>query len=582
MVVTVITKQEIDEKLAASWGQRHKDPAEQLRLAQATHLEALRIGYDLGAAAAQVIQGDALVRLSRFPEAIEWLDKALKQIDPLPFSQWDVYLHFAYGTIYRHLGLYEQALEHYLSASRIAQELIDETLIANAVGNIGLVHAALGEHNKSIEAFHYVLDTIKDNNRESQFSAYLNLAAAYHFTGEFTHAVDMAKNALAIAVSDHDLLAAHGNLGVGYTGTGDHELAKYHLEKSLTIARAPDYKHSRVVCCVDLADYHIKVEEDDRAIELLLEGLELAQGLDFKHGIKDCHQRLHALYRKKQQWEEALRHHERLYTVNEAMFNDKTDARIRNLVILHDVERLRETNERQMREYEALTQMKDTLLSQVSHDLKNPLSSINAVLYMAREAAIQESGENSTLLPFFDRIEAQAEVMTRLITDVLDMARLKTGFGFDFQRTNISDLITEMAGQFREQSAPKNITVDCSHEEKLHVMADSNAMRRVLENVVGNAVKYTPDGGRIGIEARRIDGNTASISVQDSGVGIPEDEIPRIFDSFYRVSTHEEAIEGTGLGLAIVKSIVENHNGKITVESTPQEGTRFTITLPAP
>jgi signal transduction histidine kinase len=578
-----LSVEEIDDRLDQSWALRHRDPAEELRLAKATHLESLEIGYELGAAAAHVLQGDALVRLSRFPEAIAKLDKATQLVDPLPFSKWDVFLHFAYGTIYRYLGIFEQSLEHFLSASRIAQEIMDDTLVANAVGNIGVVYAELGEHDKSIDAFRHVLNAATTaNNRQSRFSACLNLAAAYHYTGEYAKAVEMAEDALAIAQSDQDLLAAHGNLGVAYTDAGRYQQAKHHLEKSLEIARTADFEHSRVVCCVDLADYHIKVGEDHRAIELLLEALDLAQTLDLKRGMKDCHQRLHTLYRKQQQWEKALHHHERLYQINEAMFNDKTDARIRNLEILHKVEKLRETNKRQMREYEALTQMKNTLLSQVSHDLKNPLASINAVLHIARESAVQIGDEARSLLPYFDRIAAQVDEMTQLITDVLDAARLNTGFGFDLRRTNLSDLVSEMSQRFREQSESKHIRLDCRHEDTVHVLADSNAMRRVLENVVGNAVKYTPNGGHIEIEARRIDDHTASICVQDNGVGIPENELPRIFDSFYRVSTHEKAVEGTGLGLAIVKSIVENHHGKIEVESKLQEGTKFTITLPAP
>jgi two-component system sensor histidine kinase VicK len=160
------------------------------------------------------------------------------------------------------------------------------------------------------------------------------------------------------------------------------------------------------------------------------------------------------------------------------------------------------------------------------------------------------------------------------------MARYDTGAGLNLQRTNASELINEICQGFHQQSQAKNITLNHLPDGKLHILADANAIRRVLENLVSNAIKYTASGGHVELETALTDKDVI-IRIKDNGVGIPADQLPRVFERFYRVPSHKEMAEGTGLGMAIVKSIVDKHNGKIEIASIVDQGTSVTVTLPA-
>jgi signal transduction histidine kinase len=127
----------------------------------------------------------------------------------------------------------------------------------------------------------------------------------------------------------------------------------------------------------------------------------------------------------------------------------------------------------------------------------------------------------------------------------------------------------------------KNIQLDfVPPPDNVIVHIDENYMARVIDNLVSNALKYTPSGGRVKVRATS-DDNNATIEVSDTGLGIPEQDLPHIFDAFYRVRQGEyESIEGSGLGLSIVKTIVEQHGGKVKVESKPGQGSTFWVILP--
>jgi signal transduction histidine kinase len=580
-VMNLITADEIDKALEQiSAGNKPLD--EQLQTVADLHQRALEINYPLGVAATNALHGKLLTKNGQFTEAVDILEKAREQLVRLPFTKWHVVLHNGYAEFFRNLGAYEQVFEHYLVALDIAQTINNEQQIIASLGNIGNVHLELGQYDKSIESHLQVLEKTKDtNNKHLKFSVYINLMNAYHFAGKKQDALDMAQRALALAETDMDFLHAHGNLGVAYSEIGEHTQAKVHLEKSLELAQQLNLEQSRCVCLIDLANFHTNLHEDDEAQRLLLEALTIADALDYRPKQKECHQRLHSIYRQQENWERALYHHEQMHQLDKAMFNDRTDARIRNLETLHKVEQLRQTNEQQKYEHALLTQVKDDLLSNVSHDLKNPLTAIRATLYVAQRTLARDLGKDNLYHTYFERIYAQVDQMTYLITDVLDTARFSVGMELDLQVIDIRTLLTTLCAEFQTQTQAKNINLKHTSDTPIYALADERAMHRVLMNLISNAVKFTPEGGHIAIDSKPLDDHRIAIHIQDNGIGIPEEELPHIFERFYRVPAHQETSKGTGLGLSIVKSIVEQHHGEIVVESEPQQGTTFTITLPS-
>jgi len=182
-----------------------------------------------------------------------------------------------------------------------------------------------------------------------------------------------------------------------------------------------------------------------------------------------------------------------------------------------------------------------------------------------------------------ERIDKAGKQMQTLIQNLLDLARIDLGIELAPEMFDLSQLVEEVAEEFRAQAVAKGQTLIAPSEVRtpgLIVTADPSRLRQVLRNLMSNAIKYTPSGGQITISIEALEDHF-KIYVQDTGLGIPAADLPFIFGRFYRGQRDDQRdIEGNGLGLAIVKSIVEQHGGRIEVESTLGQGSRFGITLP--
>jgi signal transduction histidine kinase len=171
--------------------------------------------------------------------------------------------------------------------------------------------------------------------------------------------------------------------------------------------------------------------------------------------------------------------------------------------------------------------------------------------------------------------------MVALITDLLEITRIEAGIPLKLTACRVAEYLEMVSIALSAQAASKQITVEQDIPADLpQVQADPARLRQVLTNLVSNAIKYTPDGGRVRLSARSDDGRVL-VQVADTGIGISAEDMPRVFDRFFRAQNVVlQEIEGTGLGLSIVKSLVERHGGQVWLESAPGEGTTFYFTLP--
>ena len=236
------------------------------------------------------------------------------------------------------------------------------------------------------------------------------------------------------------------------------------------------------------------------------------------------------------------------------------------VAMLHDVTHFKD-----------LERVKNEFIATASHDLKNPLTVISGYSKL-----ILGAGQlNADQLDFIQRIQHASVTMSELVQNMLDLAKMDAGVELKRERIDVGDLMFEMANEFTPQAQIKEQTLELKNVDgQVYVEGDPMQLRQALRNLIGNAIKYTPEKGSIQLTAENKD-STIAISVQDSGYGIPEADLPFIFDRFYRVR-NSEAIkqEGNGLGLAIVKSIIDKHGGQIGVESEVKKGSRFMIALP--
>jgi two-component system phosphate regulon sensor histidine kinase PhoR len=174
------------------------------------------------------------------------------------------------------------------------------------------------------------------------------------------------------------------------------------------------------------------------------------------------------------------------------------------------------------------------------------------------------------------------DALLGLINDLLDVSRLEAGRLVRQQvAVDVGKMIEEIAALMEPRAREQKIELTCSLKDLKPILADPKNIEEVLNNLLSNAINYSPDGGKVRVTARGIE-QFIEIKVSDTGVGIPAEELPKIFEKFYRVKHPKTRhITGTGLGLSLVKGIVEAYHGSIGVESLPGKGTTFTIILPA-
>ena len=240
------------------------------------------------------------------------------------------------------------------------------------------------------------------------------------------------------------------------------------------------------------------------------------------------------------------------------------------VAVLHDITREKE-----------ISQMKNDFVSHVSHELKTPLASITAYSEMLADG---EADDEQTRKEFYAVIQSQAQRLNRLIEDILNVSRIESGLiKVHKEPVSLAILIEQQMQMIKGFAEEKDVTVTGQTPIIFdQVYADKDMIAQVIVNLLSNAVKYTPAGGRVRIATEVDEGERlARVTVQDTGVGIPADEVEHVFDKFYRVGANNKQAKGTGLGLNLVKQIVEKvHAGRVFVTSEVNVGSTFGFELP--
>lgn len=244
-----------------------------------------------------------------------------------------------------------------------------------------------------------------------------------------------------------------------------------------------------------------------------------------------------------------------------------SDGVLGSLIILQDLTELRR-----------LETVRRDFASNISHELRTPLASIKALAETLQEGA---SADPTVADDFLERINVEVDKLSQMVQELSELSRIESGeVSFELEPIDLADVIDRARQRLHVQADRAGLSIHVDVPQDLpRPLADEEAIERVLLNLIHNAIKFTPTGGKITVSARAGD-NTVAVSVSDTGVGIPSDELPRIFERFYRADKARTG-GGTGMGLAIAKHIVRAHHGDIRAESTAGRGARFTFALPA-
>jgi two-component system phosphate regulon sensor histidine kinase PhoR len=240
------------------------------------------------------------------------------------------------------------------------------------------------------------------------------------------------------------------------------------------------------------------------------------------------------------------------------------------VVVFHDLTALEQTE-----------RMRADFVANVSHELKTPLTSLIGYIETLQGPARNDAEAQAKFLAIMDE---QANRMARLVDDLLSLARIEMDeHSRPTDRVPLEAVLEETIGLLGPQAKKRSLSVTLTVEpDAAAVLGDRDQLAEVFENLIGNAIKYGSDGGQVTVAAKLAGPDEISVTVADDGEGIAPEHLPRLTERFYRVdAARSRERGGTGLGLAIVKHIVSRHRGRLFIESTPGEGSRFTVSLPA-
>lgn len=257
------------------------------------------------------------------------------------------------------------------------------------------------------------------------------------------------------------------------------------------------------------------------------------------------------------------------YAIRYTRFQDESGRDIGLIMILQDI------TERQK-----LENMQMDFVANVSHELKTPLTTIKSYTETLLSGAMDDPG---TTKNFLEIIDSEGDRMNRLVKELLQLSRLDyKKEKWNKKEINVISLIDSALKKLEMTAVQKQQHLNALYlkDQPMPVVVDRDGMEQVILNVLSNAIKYTREGGRIDVDAYKME-RLGYITIADNGIGIPESEISRVFERFFRVDkARSRSMGGTGLGLAITKQIVEEHDGTIEIESREGKGTKVTITLP--
>lgn len=501
-------------------------------------------------------------------------------------DEWLWRTRFVLINAYQQLGEYALMWEVAEEQLQNARNNPDSDVVTRALSAMGIACTRSGDYDRALDYFAQCRAVA-----EASSNIYSLCVVNYHETSVYTALgqLDTALNSALRAVDysthlttfpqTHALL----NLSDIYMQVGDMEGAMKAATDALNLSDHHD-RAARMRINLHLGEIYHRLGQTEYALELLHKALPEADAMQAKEFLFRCHKALADVFKQKGDYEKALHHFEQFHAVRTRVYNQDSDQRLKMMEALYRTQQAQAEAEQQrlLREqdrayFQQLSLMKDDFIAAASHDLKNPLTSIRMVLYLLKRYA----GHDSKVLDYVERLSLSADKMQALITDMLDLARLETGFALKSEPVAAASFVGTVVEEYHVLAQDRNISLKFSCDlPDIIATFDPVQIRRVIDNLLSNAIKYTPNGGAIEVSVEQ-DSSALIVRVRDSGAGIPGEDLPHIFERFYRISRDRQSdVEGTGLGLSIVKSIVEQHGGKVWVASEVQRGSTFSFTLP--
>ncbi len=477
---------------------------------------------------------------------------------------------------------FKDALDTELKALRLIKIYNDPLQEANGQNRIGEILKNIGDYKKAISHHEMALEITGEVGDKSLMSATcFYIGNCYNWVNELDMAYNYLDRALTIAedLKDKSLqVKPTGSLAILYTKLREYDKALDYFFRAIELANALGNKLLKADLLQHLGKLHLETRKYEDALSVLDESLNIVNEEEVKAPLGQIYMLLAEVYEKKGDFREALNYYKKFMVISGDVVNEEVALKSKGLQLKYDFEELRKEKDLA----ERTVRLKDEFIANLSHEIRTPL---NGVLGMA--GLLGDTKPTPEQLEYINTIKLSANNLIGIINDLLEFSNIQAGrVVFEKKEFNLKDSIVGVLQMYKVKADEKNIRLEHNIQNNLPdtIIGDSTRLNQILLNLVNNSVKFTESGSiKIHVSLVSTEGLDIKLlfEVTDTGVGIPQDKLDSIFESFTQVSDDTSKLYGgTGLGLAIVKQLTELQKGSISVVSASGKGSSFKVELP--
>ncbi len=554
-------------------------------------------------------------------ETHTYAQKALKLAEKLDVKTEIAKCFHILGIFYAERGDLKRALEYFFKSLETLEKLGDENRKGVAIGAIARIYQMLENHERALEYDIQALDIAIINNDSANIATnYNNVGADYNNLKNYTQAIEHYNNALIIAEKNKNIkLQALLHLNIGYTSrkTTDLKQALEHLNKAKKLYTQIDDKYGLANTYNKLAEYFNEIEKNDSTIKYASKALYLSENIGTITAIREASGLLSEAYEKMEDYDLAFKYLTQFNELNDSIINSGNTKKITQLEMEYEFEKEQEINEikhkevvkrqqnlkiffitafilslllvvfifsnyrlkkRSEEKLQNLNAIKDRFFRIISHDLKAPFTAFISMSEILSNPNINLSKEKTHY--FANSINKTAKNSYGLFQNLLlwSMSQ-RDDLKINKTEIDLNKLIINTITLLKATANDKNIEIITDIPSSINGLTDENILKTILRNLINNAIKFTPAGGKITILAEANKSYT-TIKVSDTGVGISESNLTKIFKPEVHHSTQGTNNEkGTGLGLILCKELSDKIDAKISVKSEIGKGSQFILKL---
>lgn len=503
---------------------------------------------------------------------------------------------------YHFMNEFATALEYYLKTIEIFNELGNKSKISIVYNRIAVINMDLGEIEEALEYYHKSVELKRElGDKLNEALSLMNIGLIQHDKKNYEEALNFYHQAIEVsreASSKLNEALCLINIANTLVIQDKFEEAEKDLDKAKELLVDNKDKNYTAHLYLTYGNLYIHKQEFYEAIHFLNDAMAIADEIQLKNLKMDCYKYYSECYIGLTDYEKAHEYFKKYYDLKNEIFSKEMYEKIKNLQYKYEREtalKEAETQKKRGEELEkALKQVeelndnlkrmneeKNTFMALVAHDLKNPL---NAVLGYAQLVKMNpEQFSDEEFKEMFNDIEISARIMTELITNYLEFTTIEAGkVELDMREVDISRVCSYVIDSFGSRAAAKNITLEFkSYPQEIIIKADKNALTQVMDNLVSNAIKFSPSGKKVTVSVEESN-DIVRCTVKDEGPGVSEEDMNKLFKKFSRLSAKPTAGESsTGLGLSITKKLTEDMKGKVWCDSSEGNGATFTLEFPS-